>query len=541
MLLFDLFRREARIDPRGVLFLSALAAASTTLILVVVNLASEEASKGEVSLRLVVLMVCGCLLLALSMTRVSVAVAEEVERIVERRRVHIFDDICKGDLRLVESIGRGRLYGAITQNLQVISRNLPMVVIGLQHAVMLVFVSAYLAWLSFLALGLFLGFAALAMLVHTQRLRAINRATEEVSHEESHLVERLRDILDGFKEVRMSHARAAALIEEAVIVSDKVRTAKTAVKGQWAREFAAIQLAFYLLIALMVFVVPLFTTEFHTVVMQATTTALFMIAPISSLIQTIPALNDGEAAMREIEVLRQALRHETERAQDETLEPLREPLRDIVLEDIAFTYGKGGRHDFRVGPLNARFEAGQITFITGGNGSGKSTFLHLLTALMPPESGTIRVNGAPLAPGQRQAYRDTISTVLSDYHLFRPLHGVPQPERKRVAEMLERMQLSDKVGIEDGAFTTIDLSQGQRKRLALIVAEMEDKPVLVLDEWAADQDPHFRAIFYETILPELKARGKIVICVTHDDRWFFVADQLLHMQDGKLNGAPAVA
>ncbi|KZD07950.1 cyclic peptide export ABC transporter [Oceanibaculum pacificum] len=535
MLIFSLFRREAQVDPRAILFLSALAAAATVMILAVVNLAAEEASRGEVSLRLVLLMVCGGLLLALATNRLTTAAAEEVERIVERRRVRIFEDICRGDLKLIESVGRGRLYTAITQNLQSISRNIPFVVIGLQQAVMLVFVGAYLAWLSLIAFALFMGFAVLAMLVHLQRLRAVDRATQQVAREETELVGRLRDILDGFKEVRMSGRRADALIAEALLVSDQVRAAKVGLKGQWAKEFAAVQLAFYLLVGLMVFAVPLFTQNFHTVVMQATTVALFMIGPIGALVQTIPSLSDSEAAMQEIEALTSALRRQIDGELDEARDPLPGPVREIALEAVSYSYGQASRNDFRVGPLNATFAAGQISFITGGNGSGKSTLLHLLTALTPPDAGAIKVNGQALAPTQRQAYRDNFSTVLSDYHLFRELHGVGQPDAARVAELLEMLQLGGKVAIENGAFSTTDLSQGQRKRLALIVAELEDKPVLVLDEWAADQDPHFRRIFYETLLPALKARGKIVICVTHDDRWFGVADQLLHMRDGQID------
>jgi putative ATP-binding cassette transporter len=189
---------------------------------------------------------------------------------------------------------------------------------------------------------------------------------------------------------------------------------------------------------------------------------------------------------------------------------------------------------FTVGPLTAEFHAGQITFITGGNGSGKSTLLRLLSCLIPFDAGGLVVDGVPLTTDQMQDYRDQISAIFSDYHLSRRLYAVSDPDPARIQTLLERLEMQDKVSVCDGAFSTIDLSTGQRKRLAFVVAELEDKPVIVLDEWAADQDPHFRRIFYEELLQDLKARGKVIICVTHDDRWFHLADRIYQMNEGRI-------
>ena len=84
----------------------------------------------------------------------------------------------------------------------------------------------------------------------------------------------------------------------------------------------------------------------------------------------------------------------------------------------------------------------------------------------------------------------------------------------------------------DGRFSTLDLSTGQRKRLAMVAALLDDKPIYIFDEWAADQDPGFRRYFYEGLLGELKARGKTVLAVTHDDRYFGVADRVVKRGEG---------
>jgi putative ATP-binding cassette transporter len=181
------------------------------------------------------------------------------------------------------------------------------------------------------------------------------------------------------------------------------------------------------------------------------------------------------------------------------------------------------------------FRANEITFVTGGNGSGKSTMLRLLTGLLPLSGGELLANGQVVDRAEMQSYRDGISAIFSDYHLSRRLYGIQDPSPAQLQALLEQYEISGKVTVKDGAFSTTALSTGQRKRLAMIVAELEDKPVIVLDEWAADQDPHFRRVFYEELLPDLRNRGKIIICVTHDDRWFKLADRIYHMNEGRID------
>lgn len=169
----------------------------------------------------------------------------------------------------------------------------------------------------------------------------------------------------------------------------------------------------------------------------------------------------------------------------------------------------------------------------GGNGSGKSTLLKLLTGLYRPASGELRVNGQSLLPVQYHRYRNQFSIVFTDFHLFDRLYGLTRVNDESLAELLHDMELDLKTHYEEGRFSTLNLSTGQRKRLALIVALLDDKAILVFDEWAADQDPVFRKRFYEEILPDLKRRGKTVIAATHDDRYFSVADRVLKMECGR--------
>jgi ABC-type siderophore export system fused ATPase/permease subunit len=280
--------------------------------------------------------------------------------------------------------------------------------------------------------------------------------------------------------------------------------------------------------------VPIFAASYSEVVIQATIVALFIVGPIGTLAYVTPLVSQTEFALANIEAMAERLRTSPDDGPDESAAVLPRVPSSVALRDATFTYtGEGGAAVFAVGPLSAEFRAGEITFVTGGNGSGKSTMLRLLTGLIPLAGGRLLADGEPVEVGQMQAYRDQMSAIFSDYHLSRRLYGITNADPARVSALVARLEMQDKVAVRDGAFTTVDLSVGQRKRLALVVALLEDKRVVVLDEWAAGQDPHFRRVFYEELLPELRARDKIVICVTHDDRWFGLADRVVCMSEGR--------
>jgi putative ATP-binding cassette transporter len=207
---------------------------------------------------------------------------------------------------------------------------------------------------------------------------------------------------------------------------------------------------------------------------------------------------------------------------------------EITLRQVTFQYDDArGDPSFSIGPMNFSLRAGELVFIVGGNGSGKSTFMKVLTGLYHPRHGAISVDRTAIGPGEASWYRSHYSAVFSDYHLFDDLHGLEHVTKERVDDLLRRMELDQKTEFVNGRFTTVDLSAGQKKRLALIVSILEDRPIMVFDEWAADQDPMFRRFFYEEVLPSLRRQGKAIVAVTHDDRYFSIADRVLQMDYGQ--------
>ncbi|AJD52889.1 putative ATP-binding cassette transporter [Thalassospira xiamenensis M-5 = DSM 17429] len=547
MLLVDLLRSRTRIDLRHAVGLLSLASIATTMVLIIVNLAAEQAEDGVASMRYLGMMALSLIGYIWAQKKSSDMIAAEVEHILHQLRLSLFDRVRKAAPDTLAKVGQGAVQTALTQEMQTVSAALPLMLNGVQQVVLIICVAAYLAWLSTFAFVMISVLAVVVSTIHLQRMRKINAATRDAIDDENLLFGGLTDLLHGFKEVKMNSRRRDALLGALNDRSIRARDTKSVVKAQWSREFALIQLAFYGMMAAMVFIVPIFTSDYHDVAVQTTTAALFMIGPIGAVVASVPSFTDSDVALRKINDIDHQLedaldaQHANEAANGtsspETLDKLRGALGNIAeisLRDVRFAYpGTTDSPGFAVGPINATFKKGEITFITGGNGAGKSTIIAVLTGLRPAAGGSIMVNDCPLPSDALQLYRDHFATVLSDYHLFRELYGIDEIDPKRVETLLKQMEIDDKVEIDDNAFSTTSLSQGQRKRLALIAALLEEKPVLVLDEWAADQDPHFRLVFYEKILPSLRKQGKIIICVTHDDRWFDAADTIYHVRDGE--------
>jgi putative ATP-binding cassette transporter len=200
---------------------------------------------------------------------------------------------------------------------------------------------------------------------------------------------------------------------------------------------------------------------------------------------------------------------------------------------MAYHYhDKNGSVLFSLGPVSFTINKGEIIFVTGGNGSGKSTLVKLIGGLYFPASGNISIDGTRLTESDYKAYRTLFSIITSDFYLFKRLYGLDSIDENLIFKYLKTMKLETKTGIANKEFTNIQLSTGQRKRLAMIVSLLHDRQIFILDEWAADQDVSFRKYYYETLLTELKRKGKTLIVVSHDDRFYHLADKVIKLEYG---------
>jgi len=419
-----------------------------------------------------------------------------------------------------QKVGRARIVAAITSDTAILTQASNMLCFTVQGAVLILFVSIYVAYLSFTAFVLTFVIVAGAGTIFHLKNRRLSAQKAESAAWERRLFDRLTDFLDGFKEVRLNNARSDDLFEDAINVSSTAATIKIWTQSETFKMIVTSQISMYILLGAVVFVAPNLSDSLGGASISKTTTALlFVVGACFGLVQSIPILLNANAAATRIEQLERALEEGTPE-----LEPLdlAMPKRFELIEmrNIVFSYvDRFSDTAFRIGPIDFSLRSGELVFITGGNGSGKSTFLRVFAGLYAPDSGEVTLDGLRINDATRDTYRALMSGIFFDYHLFKRLYGIPEPDPGELTRLLTKFRLEDKTGLVDGEFRTLDLSGGQRRRLALIVSILEKRPIMLLDEWTAEQDPEYRRKFYDEILPELLRAGATIVVITHDDRY----------------------
>ncbi|MCX4049318.1 multidrug ABC transporter permease/ATP-binding protein [Aeromonas caviae] len=444
---------------------------------------------------------------------------------VYRLRGRLLKQLLDTDVARLRQIGQGPLLASLSSDIGQITIafvRLPELVQGL---VLTLGSIIYLGLLSPALLGVTALWVTVTMVVGWLLVNRVYRHLAHMRQAEDRLYQNYQSIIAGCKELALNRERAhfvyhqlyeqnARDYREQIIRADTYHL--SAVNWSNIMMLGAIGLVFFLANGL--------GWANTNVAATFALTLLFLRTPLLQGIGALPTLIAAQVAFDKIAALNLA-----EPDEAFPLPPAPRPWQRIELEQVSFHYqGEGG---FSVGPINLVIERGEQIFLIGGNGSGKSTLAMLLTGLYQPVSGRILLDGEPVT--DRNGYLGLFSAIFTDYHLFQHLLG-PEPKEALVAEWLERLQMGSKLAIKDGFIADIDLSQGQRKRVALLLALAEQREVMLFDEWAADQDPQFRRIFYQVLLPRLKEMGKTVIAISHDDHYFSLADRLLEMRQGRL-------
>jgi len=503
------------------------------LILVIINIAITDAANLKDSAWEAALFVIVISIYCVAQRHVMITAIGEIEMVLEKIRVRIADKIRRCDLQPIEEIGRATIYSSVQQQTSTISQCAIILILGIQFGLLTVFTGLYIAWLSIPAILLTAASTIGVVIFFLYRGRLLKINLLETLRRENALFDSLTNFLDGFKEVKLNSDRSDDLFSRFQEISTSATSLKVETQSGISAQFIISQVAFYSMVAVVVFVVPQMSSTFSESITKTATAILFLIGPISGLVSSIPSLTSANAACENILQLESLLE---ETAEKQTIKPVSiTEFKEISFENVVFTYHdrKSGK-PFSIGPINLKIKSGEIVFVSGGNGTGKSTFMKLLTGLYYPVDGVICLDGEPLDYSSRIAYQTLFSAIFVDYHLFDRLYGLFNAEPERINQLIEYLELNGKISVNDYEFDTLELSGGQRKRLALLVSLLEDRPICVYDEVAADQDPAFRKRYYEEILPALKQQGKTVIAVTHDDRYFSVADHLLKMDSGRI-------
>ncbi|MBZ4399334.1 cyclic peptide export ABC transporter [Myxococcus sp. MISCRS1] len=458
-------------------------------------------------------------------------------------RLSLCRRILEAPLRKLEEAGPHKLLAALTEDISVINSTIAVIPGVIICLATLVGCLVYLAWLSGPLLGLILG--VIAVVMASVALPNRYAYAQFFKRRETHdaMYSGFRTLIDGSKELQLHHARSEDFFnrdlkptaEEVSRIS--LTTSKLfIITGSWGGFMVMAVIGFIL------FGVPRFQDVEMSTLAAYALVVLYLQQPLDGLMNQWPNLSRSHVAMKKLEKLGLSLEDPEPSASDDGMP---RDFQRIELVGLGHTYRRElDGASFTLGPIDATLRRGELVFLVGGNGSGKTTLAKLFTGLYAPEQGELRVDGVPVTAATRRAYRQLFSAVFFDFHLFERMLGLDHPGMEdKARQYLTRLQLEKKVRVEDGKLSTVALSQGQRKRLALLTSFLEDRPIYVFDEWAADQDPVFRELFYREMLPALRDQGKLVFVISHDDRYFHLADRVLKLEAGQLvpSSTPLVA
>lgn len=457
-----------------------------------------------------------------------------------RLRIQTIDRISRAPFVDVERQGAARSLSVLTQDLDsivVLFLGLPSLVM---NAALIGGCLVYLGMLSSQILAMAVVTLALgAAGFHFANARGLFHLRNSRRREDA-LVRHFRALFDGAKELKLHRARMRDFVDSTLSANiEAVRVERTRGYVLYTAAASWGSFIFFAFIGAVLFLLTRYVPATQHVLSGFAITVLYMIVPVESVLSAIPNLTTARVALERVEQLNRELPVEASAATEalgaDPLAPI-DTFDTVVLERVTHRYFREKENEvFTLGPIDLRFRRGELVFLIGGNGSGKTTLAKVIVGLYAPEGGRLLLDGHEVGDAQRDRYRQLFSVVFSDFFLFDSLLGIRlDAHGETVREWLDALQLSHKVTIDDGVFSTLDLSQGQRKRLALLVAYLEDRPFYLFDEWAADQDPLFKDVFYRRLLPELKARGKTVVAITHDDRYFHLADRLIKLDFGQI-------
>jgi len=469
----------------------------------------------------------------------QVMVLDLAFRAVVDLRMELSGRILATPLRRIEEIGAPRLYATLTEDVNTLARVLPAIPRVIIDLTTLIAGVAYMAWLSWKAFIIVSIFATVGILVHKVILwRALGhmRAGREVF---DRVFQSFRALHDGVKQLKLNRQRRTTFMRDEMKGGlERLRIVSLAGRKLLIGAESSTRLLFFIILGVLIFVVPVIAeTESNPDALANLTgyivMSVYLYRPMGTLMAVVPEMGNAIVALQKIEDIGLAPQSRAEPVKDSG-DPLEWETLELVGGKFSFTRGEDDK-EFTVGPVDLSFHPGEILFVIGGNGSGKTTLAKVLTSLYPLDEGELRLDGAVIDEENKERFRELFSVVFFDFHLFPDLMGAGGGDLDAQAGVyLRELQLAEKVKVEDGRLSTVELSQGQRRRLALLGAYLEDRPFYVFDEWAADQDPEFREVFYTKILPDLKGRGKTVFVITHDDRYLRYADRCLKLKDGQV-------
>lgn len=532
--LLSLLAREIGDIRRDLLVALLISAAANTGILVIINQATASAAAGVGDLRLLGMFLVAMALYVVGLRFTFGVATRAIESMLAQIRQRLMRGIAHADLLALRQLREGRILQSIAQDTVVISESQGLLVAAAHSALMVAMTGAYLLTVSLPAFLIVVVVIAAGTVLYLARTHELGQLAARSSGLEASFLGKMNDMIEGLQEVKLSAARRRALLDELDGVGGELCDVKVRTTSLYNANAIFSQTFFYALLAMIVFVLPALIDTFAPQAPKLISSVLFIFGPLSTLITAIPSIGRADRAAASLLRLEDEIGRAA--AAPMTLEPVTRPLpmtESIECRGLQFHYPGEAGETFGIGPIDLKLTRGDVVMFVGGNGSGKTTLLKVIAGLYTPSAGQLLFDGKPVPLDGQQRQREMFGAIFSDFHLFPKLYGVDADDAA-IANELEAMRLTDKLSYSPAGFSTRDLSTGQRKRVAMVVTLLENRSILIFDEWAAEQDPEFRAHFYQVLLPMLKAKGKTLLVATHDDRYFGSADMVVKMELGRL-------
>jgi putative pyoverdin transport system ATP-binding/permease protein len=517
-------------------FLGILSGLFSFLFINAVTLVVGLIIAGEltrVSIEYVILFTSTILLFIWTRGALSLAVIRLSQSLFWSLRINILSLVLKANYQQMVK-GKVEVHAALVNDVNVLT-NASMGIINFFTSVILaVSCLVYLLSISLILFGITLVIALIGVVVYHLSSGNDILNFRKARGLENKFQENFNAILDGFKEIYLEPKKGKAIFDQKIRnLATEAYINNTRAQTGFLNNQIIGQVLFYILISSVLLFFSIWLNIKASDTISFVFTLLYLLNSIEMVMILLPQIARANVASTHLLDLKKRLEDTNSSNLISETFLANEEFEGLSIRNLEFYYGEQDK-SFGIGPVNFDVQKGEIVFIYGGNGSGKTTFIHSLVGLCMPSDGEIRCNGILINEKNYAGYRSLFSVVFSDFYLFNELLAIDKLDVEKWNYYLELFELEDKVKIEGKSFSTTDLSTGQRKRLALISALLEAKPVLVIDEWAADQDPYFRRKFYTEILSLLKEEGFTIIAITHDDKYYHCADKLYRMDYGKL-------
>ena len=427
---------------------------------------------------------------------------------------------------VINEIGKAKIIASLNNDIKTITFAFMSATGFIQSLVFIVCASIYLCVIApkiFIFLSVWIG---ATLFINTLFMKKIHLYFKYSRVQDDTLQKHYDDIVEGHRELSLNRVRASVCFDELNFTGDKKRQnmVKADIYHALSDNFTNIMLLGS--VGLCVFLCVAFDWASLQTALSISLTILFLRGSFMSMVGSIPAALSAKVSLEKIMSLNLNKFKEGFKFDDS----LSDNWQNIKLKDINFNYTHG---KFSLKDVNLEIKRGEITFIIGKNGSGKSTLINLLCGLIRPSSGEIYLDSTKIDERNLQSYQAKISAIFADFYLFsQTLSHNGFASQSEIDELLALLEIDKKVSVIDNKLSTTQLSTGQRKRLSLLIAILEHRSILILDEWAADQDPLFKRKFYKEILPFLQNKGISIIAVSHDDSYFDVATRIILVKDG---------